>query len=90
MSVMVLMMAFLAERDEILRPVRASVLTGDDMVNLKMLMRAADLTRISVTAFHIELYVLVSELVSFLILLPLYRRILYPLDIEGSGLDNHP
>lgn len=87
-TVMVVCVAVVAQRDEVVRSVWASVLPLLDVMHLKLLLRSTLPATESVAGLHICLDVLVAELLSLLILGTFDYWILYLLDVEGCRLDD--
>ena len=82
LSIVVVRVAFFAERDEVGRPVGASILALDDVVDFQVLMAVTVPTGEIVPCLHICLYVGVAELIALLITPALDVIVLDLLDVK--------
>ena len=89
LAVVVIRVAFLAQRDEVGRPVGTAILALDDVVDFKMLTRATGLACEPVACLHIRLDIGIAQLFSFLILLAFDILILDLLNIKRGRLDDN-
>ena len=79
-----------AQSNEVVRTVGASILPLPDVVDLKMVSRSAAPASEAVSGLHIGLDVLIAQLLTLLVLFPFDSRILDSLDVEGCTLDDDP
>ena len=90
LAVMVALMAFLAERDEVCRSVGAAILALNDVMDFKVITRATCFTDIAVTRLHIRLHVGIAQLLALLVAFSPYIIVLNLLDIEGCRFNSNP
>lgn len=88
LSVVVVCVTFLAERDEVCRSIGAAILALDDVMDMKWSVGTTCPTGVVVTRLYICLDVGIAHLFAFLILLAFDFLILDFLDIEGGRLDH--